>query len=248
MKNIKDIAIDSGASAIGAGVGVVFAGPPGAIIGAVIPPVLSDVLHRMLSQKEKSRIEEVAKLATQKIQEKIKNGAKPTTNAKGKKIKELFEGTLLKAKEAYEAKKIPLFANLFANAPFTNTPFENLNQTLIFAEQLSYQQLCILSLLGNSLVGKELGLSKEPFSKQYKNKFDERTIGIYQDVAYMMQIGIIAEKVPGSNHLNAVLGGGLGNIVPNNLVLLGTGMLLFNGLQLDFIEKVDTQVIRKALS
>lgn len=246
MNKMKDIAIDSSASGAGAGVGLVVAGPAGAVIGAIIPPILSDVLRRMLSKKEKSRIEKVAKLAMQKIQEKIEKGERPTANAKDEKVKELFEGTLLKAKEAYEIKKIPLLANLFANAPFSNTPLENLNQALIFAEQLSYQQLCILSLLENSQFGKELGLSKEPFSREYKSKSDERTVGIYQDIAYMMQIGIIGQREPGASHLRAVLGGTLGNIVPNHLVLLMT--LLFNALQLDKIDEADKQEIRKALS
>ena len=243
----KEVVVDAGSSLAGLGVGVLIGGPIGGVVGAVVGPTLADVLKRSLSKAEKERIELVTELAILKINQKLKN-AKPTKKLPNNKAKELFEGTLLKAKETYETKKLPLLANLFANAPFTNTPFENLNQTLIFAEQLSYQQLCILGLMSNSMVGKDLGLSNKSFSEQYKEKFNERTVGIYQDIAYMKQLGIVAEKDPGANYIRAVLGGGIANIVPNRLIFLHPGLLLFNGLELDSIDKKDLEVVKKALS
>lgn len=241
MDKIRDVVIDSGAGAVGAGVGVVIAGPPGAVIGAVIPPVLSDVLRRMLSKKERSRIEKVAELSTQMIQEKINNGVKPTANAKGEKIKELFEGTLLAAKDTYEEKKIPFIAQLFATAPFTNTPIENMVQSLITAEQLSYRQLCVLSVIGRNQWGNALGLGEKPFLNDKTKRLDEKIEGIYQDINHLLILGIIGQIL--EKDAEPAIVSGVGFVAPSNLVLLYPGRLLFNGMMLDYIEKVDTDAI-----
>lgn len=241
MEDIKHVAIDSGTSAVGAGVGVVVAGPPGAVIGAIIPPILSDVLHRMLSKKEKSRVEKVAELATLKIKEKMENGAKPTANARGEKIKELFEGTLLAAKDTYEEKKIPFIAQMFATAPFTNTPIENMVQSLITAEQLSYRQLCVLSVIGKNQWDNALNLGKKPFLSDKKKRLDEKIEGIYQDINYLLTLGIIGQIL--EKGAEPAIVSGVGFVAPANLVLLYPGRLLFNSMLLDFIDKKDTEEI-----
>ena len=244
---IKEIAIDTGSGLVGAGIGLVVAGPPGALIGGATAPILSDVLKRFLSKKEKSRIERVAELANILIQKQINSGSKPTENAKNKKIGELFEGTLLTAKDEYEDKKIPLLANLFARAPFTNTPINNLIQSLILADQLSYRQLGVLSVIGRNQWENCFNLSPKPlpYSTTGRGTPDEKTQGIYEDVNYLLVLGLIGQVfVKGAR---PAVASGTHFIAPVNLILLYPGMLLFNGMLLDEVEKESTDEIVKAL-
>lgn len=247
MGTVKDITIDSGASVAGAGVGLVVAGPVGAIIGAVTTPVLTDVLHRMLSRNEKSRIEKVADLAKQQIQEKIKAGVKPTVNAESEKVKDLFEGTLLAAKDAYEEKKIPLLANLFASAPFSQTPINNLVQALISAEQLSYRQLCVLSVIGTeNNWGKLSTLADKPLfhgssSRGLSSYPLPETQGIYEDLNNLMVLGIIGQVF--SEDAGPAVASGSALISPSKLRLMYPGLLLYDAMQLESIDKKDYQEI-----
>ena len=157
----KDLAIKTGSSVIGAGVGAVIAGVPGALIGSILTPIAEDVLNRMLSVKERNRVEKVRQYAESEIKRMIDSGSVPKQELDRRKVSELYEGVLLKAKSTYEEKKLPYIANLFAIAPFTNTPIENINQSLITAEQLSYRQLCLLGILDEAQF-KDLSLSDKP--------------------------------------------------------------------------------------
>lgn len=236
---VKDVAIDTGASVVGAGVGLLILGPPGAFTGAATAPILADVLKRFLSKKEKTRIQKVAEIANKLIQKKINKGAKPTDNAKNPKVGELFEGTLLAAKDSYEEKKIPLFANLFATAPFTNTPINNMVQTLIMAEQLSYRELCIVSVIGWNEWNKLSKLTDKPlYSIKDRELPDENTQGIYEDINHLLVLGIIGQVFDKKAGVVAVASGSQ-FIAPANLILLYPGKLLFNGMQLDFVDKKD---------
>lgn len=241
MGKVKDLAIDSGASVAGAGVGLAVAGPPGALIGAVVTPVLAEVLHRMLSAQEKTRIEKVAALSTKLIQEKLEKGDKPTANAHGEKVKELFEGTLLAAKDSYEEKKLPFIAQLFATAPFTNTPIENIVQSLITAEQLSYRQLCVLSVIGMNQWENALGLATKPFLSDKAKVADEKIEGIYQDINHLLVLGIIGQILEKGS--GPAIASGVGFIAPSELILLYPGRLLFNAMMLDYVDKADSEEI-----
>lgn len=230
-----------GASVAGAAIG----GPIGAVVGGLaglVSPVVKDMLSRALSVKEKERIEIVAEIAKQKIDEHIKLGHSLRKDFNKAKSSELFEGALLKAKNTYETKKLPLIANLFAKAPFTNTPLENMNQTLIHAEQLSYRQLCILSIIGENEFDKKLGLSDKPYMHESDTKkYDEMSEGIYQDILSMIQLGILyqpAGRAEGGMYINFS-----GYVVPNNLVFSYPGRLLYNGLELDQIPQADKEII-----
>lgn len=241
---VGDLAPSVGLAVAGAAIG----GIPGAIVGGLsglVAPVLKDVLARSLSIQEKERIELVAKLAQNKIQEQLDKGLKPRKDFDRQKAGELFEGVLLKAKDMYEAKKLPFIANLFARAPFTNTPIENMNQTLIHAEQLSYRQLCVLSIIGLNEWDKKLSLSDKPFMHEKKKMYEEKAEGIYQDILSMIQLGLIGQITPNTKavqYINTV-----GYIVPKELVLFYPGRLLFNGLQLDYIDEADRELIIDSL-
>jgi len=248
---VKDTSIDTVAGAVGAGVGVAVAGPPGALLGGVTAPILADVLKRFLSKNEKTRIQKAATLAGKIIQEKLDKGIPSTANAHDPKAKELFEGMLLSAKNSYEEKKIPFLANLFATAPFTNTPLKNIVQTLITAEQLSYRELCVIAVIGKCEWDKPSKLSKQSLYsvKEKSSLLDEKTQGIYEDVNHLLILGVLGQILGQENEKNplAAMAGGRDLITPASLVLLYPGKLLFNGMQLDDVDKEDFDEIFEVL-
>lgn len=243
MTKGKDLVAKTTSSVVGAGIGLAVGGPTGAIIGAIISPVAEDVLSRMLSYKEKSRIQKVKKFAETEIERIIATGATPKTGFDSKKASELFEGVLLKAKSTYEEKKLPYIANLFAVAPFTNTPIENLNQSLITAENLSYRQLCLLEIIDRSQF-EDLGLSTKPLREEVPKINDEVYSGVYQDI-----VGLILAGLVGQNANNPIgnFSSYAGYVVPSSTFLYYPGRLLCNGMKLGNIPKEDIDPLIKIL-
>lgn len=225
----KELPIKVGSGVAGAVAGMLIAGPIGAAIGAVVSPVVEDVLSRALSIKEKTRIEKVRTFAISEINRLINSGSTPKKDFDFDKASELFEGVLLKAKSTYEEKKLPYIANLFAVAPFTSTPIENINQSLITAEQLSYRQLCLLEII-DRMQFSNLGLSDKALREEVPKINDEKYSGVYQDLIGLNLLGLIGQSPKGSpiatfNHY-------AGFIIPSDLFLYYPGRLLCNGMQL----------------
>lgn len=228
----KDLAIKTGSSVIGAGVGAIIAGIPGALIGSILTPVAEDVLSRMLSIKEKNRIEKIRQYAESEIKRMIDSGSVPKQDLDRQKVSELYEGVLLKAKSTYEEKKLPYIANLFAIAPFTNTPIENLNQALITTEQLSYRQLCLLEIF-DRMQFKDLGLSTKPLREEVRKINDEKCSGVYQDILALVLLGLLGHQPDG--RIIATFDNYAGFLIPSKLFLFYPGRLLCNGMKLSKI-------------
>lgn len=211
------------------------AGPLGALGGAVFKPIVTDILKRKLSVLEQSRIDRVYGQALGLIKKKINSGLKLSENKTEDDLKLLLEGSLLAARDSYEDKKIPLLANLISNAPFTNTPTENLVEALKLTESYSYRKLCIISV-----VGKNLSLSTLPFKEKYKRKHATETIlGVYFDVLSLIREGIFVQIEDDSKHLKPV--DYIADIVIDRLKLYSLGRLLFVSLQLDSLDKEDPE-------
>ncbi|MDH5533333.1 MAG: hypothetical protein OEX81_02815 [Candidatus Pacebacteria bacterium] len=247
-KKIVDLGVETGVGLAGAGAGFAIAGPIGALLGPAISPVVSDFLKRALTKREKDKIEKVAIMAIQSINEKISKGSKPKFDTKKKKdkAKELFEGVLLNARDTYEEKKLPLIANIFAVAPFTNSPVENLIQALSIAERLTYRQLCILTIVGNNGYANSPILSDKQFKEQHVDKaHDEFRDGIYYDILLMINQGILVQMESDFSHISGMVV--IADIIPQRLRLYALGRLMFNAMMLDSIEEKDLTEIREIL-
>ena len=239
------MSIEAGSSLAGTGIGLFIAGPVGALLGAVVAPIASGFLKRALTQKETDRVERMYFLAIRRINENIKAGKPLRKDLDEARLQELTEGTLLKAKDTYEEKKLPFIANLLANAPFTHTPVTDLNQTLIYAEQLSYRQLVIISVIGRN-VNNGLHLSLDPLKlKDKKMQLEERVQGIYSDINHLLAIGILGQEMaPGAG---PAISSGMFLISPSQVILLYSGRLIFSGMLLDYIDKKDADEIIEIL-
>lgn len=161
LKSLIDKGSNIGGSVSGASVGLVFGGPVGAISGAVAGPIITDLFkkigieltNRLLGNREKIRVGATFSLAMDKLDQEIKKGKKfrnkefyeSTANDRSE-AETIFEGTLLKARDEYEEKKIIYYSNFLANINLDNSiSFEKGNTLLRIIEQLSYRQIVILS-------------------------------------------------------------------------------------------------------
>lgn len=232
---IVEGAIDFGGDAAITLAGLSVAGPQGLLVSGLLIAG-KRVLSRVLTQREKDRADRVYEMAIKQIVQKIEGGTSPRKDLSRERYIELTEGTLLKAKDSYEEKKLPLIANLLAAAPFTNTPIENMNQTLIYAEQLSYRQLCEIAVVGQNEWENRLKLSNQPLGQtEGKKKYDELVTGIYAEVNHLLVLGLIGQEL--SKGAGPAIPSGMFMFAPANLKLLYLGRLLFNGLRLDEVDK-----------
>jgi len=99
--------------------------PEGQLVAAGIASAIGDVAKRFLSPREEDRVQEVMRLAAEKIKDTKKSGTKPRADLEPGMLEELAEGTLLAAKDTYEKKKLPFLASLLSNAYFFSTPVPN---------------------------------------------------------------------------------------------------------------------------
>lgn len=155
QQEIKNTIIDSSLAALGA---VACSCSPCAIGVAALVPILSSVFkavsNRPLGSFETKKIEFFFSNTIQLIKERLEKGdcirteesffsdyAPEITNAQV-----ILEGTIEKAKNEYEYKKIKLLSNFYANLCFDNA-ISNEKAYLILKiyDRLSYRQLLILS-------------------------------------------------------------------------------------------------------
>lgn len=149
-------------SVVGAAVGLI-GGPAaalggaamGATVGRVLSRVGADIQRRLLGPREQTRIGAALAFATNRISEQVQAGRllrqdhffQAQNQNERPAAEELLEGILLKARDAYEEKKIPLMGNLYANIAFHPEVSPLYAGHLIkLAGELSYNQLVALAV------------------------------------------------------------------------------------------------------
>lgn len=165
LRGLINSASKIGASAAGAALGLIIAGPLGASIGAVagaaLDPVIGDVFskvgnhisERLLGPREQVRIGATFVNALDKIQKRLHSGMKvrdddffEAQENDRSKAESILEGALLKVRDSYEEKKIEFYSNFLANITFDSSiDFEKGNALLRMLEQLSYRQISMLA-------------------------------------------------------------------------------------------------------
>lgn len=148
----------------GTAVGLVIAGPPGALAGAAIGPVLQrvflnlarDLRNRFLSHREEVRIGATLAYAIERSQTRSAQGElirqdnffeSGTAGHARSAADEIFEGVLITAAREYEERKVRHYGSLISSITFQqNIDLAQANLLLRLARDLSYRQLCILAL------------------------------------------------------------------------------------------------------
>ena len=244
-------AVDMGADIVGAAaggaLGVLFAGPVGAagagIAGVAITrsivAVGEQICDRLLAPREKARVGAAIAVSTVRTQERLANGDRARDDGfindgtDRPPIDEVTEGLLLAAQRAYDEKKVPYIGRLSANLNFR--PDLNVQAAAFLvriADQLSYQQLCLLRLaheneFGDPLVdGKAEGRVKNPAHG-----------ALLSDLLELERLGFI------NNGGTAVLG--LSDIDPPKARLQLFGRHIFDLMELKEIPNEDLQPLRR---
>ncbi len=182
LKYFLTMGAEMAGGAAGAALGLITLNPALTVIlgaaGAGIGKGLVDVVDKQLSTREKSRTAVAAAESIVSIHEGIQQGMIiredgffDSNEVNRSSCEEIFEGMLLSAKNEHEEKKIKYIANIFSNTLFNSITIGEANHILKIATDLTYRQICVLSLveqkkkipqisLGKVLAREEIGLEE----------------------------------------------------------------------------------------
>jgi hypothetical protein len=158
--------VETGSDLVGAVTGAaigLIGGPAGAFGGAVagvgaaraVKHVGSEIRRRVLAPREEARVGGALTLIIVSIGDELQKGRFPRSDgffeAHGTDraaAEELLEGVLLRARDAFEEKKVPLLGALYASIAFDEwiSPAHG-NLLLQLASSLTYQQLVAMSVM-----------------------------------------------------------------------------------------------------
>lgn len=237
----------------GGAVGGTLGGPVGAAVGGAVgvtisktsTKLLSDFADRFLSSREEVRVGGTAALAISKIKDYLDAGMLPRddnffTDQDGKRTnaEEIFEGVLLKSKNEHEEKKAIIYANIFAKVAFdSDISLGEANYVIQIAENLTYRQICVLSLIGKKKQNQGINLR----SNNYCSLEEETPESIF----------LLGIEIHRMYALNLVSGKGIPTawqlIIPDELTLGSMGNICYYFMGLEDIPEEDIKDVEMYL-
>jgi len=158
--------------AVGGALGFFTGGPVGAAIGGAAGPLVTwalqrigrDFAGRQLSPREEVRVGAGLIFGYNKVKELLSAGRVPRNDdffeqdVTGRSASdEILEGVILKCRDEPEENKCKYIVHIYANVAFTpDISAQSANYLLRLAEQLTYRQLCLITLAKR---GQELSLA-----------------------------------------------------------------------------------------
>ena len=241
INDLIKIGSEIAGGAAGAAIGFFTAGPAGAILGGATGPLLThtfrnlaaEIKNRILGRQEVVRIGATIAFAAVKIQENISNGQQirqdgffqkqPDERTTGE---EILEGILLVAQREHQEKKLQFYGNLVANIAFhPEIDRAQANLLIRLGERISYRQICLLALF----------VHKEKFDLRQEDYTKVESIGGAK-VALLQEIYDLYSQ--GMLNASGVAMFGLGDVTPSKMNVQGTGVMIYNLMELG---KVNTQ-------
>ena len=138
----------------------------GAVIGGLLNNVIDEFYKRVLSPRQKLRIERTIDMARKDVADKQNAGTFVERNdsffelrdAEVSDASKLLEETLYKCSEEFEERKLLHYAKLYSNICFRNDiTYEHAYVLLRLARELSYRQLAILAYMAD---GNEINMNE----------------------------------------------------------------------------------------
>lgn len=249
------------AGAAGAVAGYSLSGPSGAAAGAAIGgasgPItvrmLEDMAHsaldftyRMLGRREKVRVGAVVVYCYEKFQENLNEGRQPRQDGffddapNGRSAdKEVFEAVMLAAQREPEEKKLRFMGNLVANIAFEpQYDRAHANYLVRVAEDMSYRQLCLLSLFGRK---GQLDTAFSQASNQGETTARIELIGLMAEIHNLCERQMLTD--PSGNTLVFHVS----TITPLELVPANVGASLYRLMELDTIDRQELAPLTRLL-
>ena len=161
----------------------------GAMVAPIIQTGISDIAHQVLGNLQRKKVMATANLTCETVVNKLEGGCplrkdgffdakyNPILREKESPASKLFDGSLLKAKEEYDSKKIPFISFLTANIFFAPNISES--KAFVLLEILSnmpYRQLCALLIFSRRYI--------LPIGHWETRLKDTSSLQNYYDIAY----------------------------------------------------------------
>lgn len=189
-------------------VGLVVAGPFGALAGAAGGPLVTRVLRhaalefmqRPLGPRQQVKVTGVILMAATELEAKLAGGVQlrqdgfwVSETGNRAPANEVIEGILQSAEREHEERKLKHYAYLVANIavqPMIDRTYAN--QLLRAGSRLSYRQLCLLNVFANKgrlglsdeFIGDLLGLEYDdgPWPHDWREYIDEEMLSLLQEL------------------------------------------------------------------
>ncbi len=230
-------------SVAGTALGLIAAGPTGAIVGAAVGPVVTrifkrtclDIYNRVSGHREKVRGGAAAAYALTTIAARIRRGDSIRddgffdSESKRSSADEILEGVILKSRNEHEEKKTRYYANIFSTAAFdARFTAEDLNYALVVAPQLTYRQLCLLQLFS---IPQPIPLPDHDYDMP-ESQLPSKTITVLAEIYGLYQVGLVTRHArhEGDNHYLALLG--VDDVNPSQMIRTRIGDRLQQLMQL----------------
>jgi hypothetical protein len=155
-------AADAGGNLAGVGLGVLFAGPEGAVAGAMVGPSVALAIRQAVEQiggwiggRQADRVSETIRVAASDIEQHLSEGRKISAafadaGNKSSAAEEIAEGVLQTAAFSYEQRKATYLGHLLASvAVRDDISVADAHRLTRLVGSLSYRQLACLAGIGN---------------------------------------------------------------------------------------------------
>jgi hypothetical protein len=232
----------------GAAAGLAIGGPPGAIIGALVAPFVTDSLERLtgeimarqLGARQHIRAGAGLTLLEGAIKEhlsrgqKVREGEFSTADESGRRpIDEVTEQAILAMINAVDERRIPYLANFYAALYFDETVSRTSIPTLsAIADGLNYRAMCILNLVGRRVL--YTGAERV---KGAPAPWPENDYIVAKEAFSLASASLLVSKYAGNDHYTAIMG--YDDIEPASFLLSPIGEILFVKMGLSHMPHID---------
>lgn len=235
-KSLISTGAEIAGAAVGGAIGFFAAGPAGAAgagtLGVILAKagtkVLGDVAERVLSDREKVRMGATAAIAFNKIEERVSKGQKPRDDGffeaddARPASEELLEGTLKKARDEYEEKKVYMLGNFYSNLVFSpGVSVQEANYYLRLFETLTYRQLCVICLVFMLPNYPKFQVLRKIDYRSNNKDMSATTVTLLQEIFGLYNQGLISCRTIDGTGNTALLG--WHDVIPANMQLTGLG-------------------------
>lgn len=253
---VAGAAVGGALGLIGGPVGIAAGAAGGVIATRIFRRIGSEVHSRWLSPREHSRVGGAFALAAAAIKFRLDAGESLRDDwfvaAEGtdrSEAEEGLEGVLKAAADAYEERKVPYLANLYASAAFRrdiSAPY--FNALLQLANRCTWRQLVLMALLGedDTEFASKIDRLLDPVPEAPR----EPAIAVWLDLDALAFAGLVGvrQEDGSSAHLAAVLeGGSFRNLGWSRACLTSAGVDLSELMCLDAMPREDVDGVISAL-
>lgn len=235
------LAVKMASSATGAIIGAAIAGPPGAILGGLVSPVLEhhlsravgEFVTRQLGDRQRARAAAGSVLLAANMQSRLSGGQSLRNDGfdqademGGRPFDEVTEQAILDMMNSVEERRLPYLANFYSSLYFeSDVPRTSIATFVSIASSLNYRAMCILSIVGQRLI--RTGKERADGEPAVWSNLDHM---IAKEVFNLVNASVLVNKADDAAHYAATLG--YTDIEPGTLQLGPIGQMVYEKMTL----------------